>query len=73
MVDKRFHLVGLWVINLVFLKMGHPGLFFFYFCLFKQAVQFLQQINVKIIIQYTLLGFEPTTTRPGLPPIILVF
>ena len=27
--------------------MGHPGLFFIYFCLFKQALQFLQQIYEK--------------------------
>ena len=30
-----------------FLKMGHPGLFFVYFRLFKQTLQFSQQINVK--------------------------
>ena len=29
------------------LKMGNPGLFFAYFRLFKQKLQFLQQINVK--------------------------
>ena len=29
------------------LKIGHPGLFFMYFHLFKQTLQFLQQINVK--------------------------
>ena len=27
--------------------MGHPGLFFVYFRLFKQTLQFSQQINVK--------------------------
>ena len=27
--------------------MGNPDLFFIYFCLFKQTIQFLQQINVK--------------------------
>ena len=28
-------------------KWANPGLFFVYFCLFKQTLQFLQQINVK--------------------------
>ena len=39
------------------------GLFFVYFRLFKQTLQFLQQIYVKNVmtIQYTVLGFEPTT------------
>ena len=38
-------------------------LFFVYFRLFKQSLQFLQQINVKNVmtIQHTALGFEPTT------------
>ena len=30
-----------------FFKWANPGLFFVYFCLFKQILQFLQQINVK--------------------------
>ena len=30
-----------------FLKRANPGLFFIYFCLFKQTLQFLQQINMK--------------------------
>ena len=30
-----------------FFKWAIPGLFFVYFCLFKQTLQFLQQINVK--------------------------
>ena len=30
-----------------FLKWANPGLFFVYFRLFKQTIQFLQQINVK--------------------------
>ena len=30
-----------------FFKWANPGLFFVYFCLFKQTLQFLQQINVK--------------------------
>ena len=37
------------------IKWAIPGLFFVYFCLFKQTLQFLQQINV--------LGFKPTTFR----------
>ena len=31
----------------VFFKMGHPGLFFIYFRLFKHTLQFSQQINVN--------------------------
>ena len=41
--------------------MDQPGLFFI-FRLFKQTIQFLQQINVKnvqISIQYMEPGFEP--------------
>ena len=38
-----------------------PGLFFVYFPLFKQTIQFLQQIDVKKSIQYMELGFKPTT------------
>ena len=50
-----------------FLKNG-PTLasFSFIFGLFKQTpIQFLPQINVKnvISIQYTVLGFEPTTSQ----------
>ena len=43
--------------------MGQPSLFLFTFCLFKQTIQFLQQMNVKNVmsIQYTVPGFEPTT------------
>ena len=46
------------------------GLFFIYFRLCKQALQFLQQIYVKndMSIQYMAPGFEPITTRPGLLP-----
>ena len=42
---------------------ANPGLFFIYFCLFKHTLQFLQQINVKIVmsIQYMVPGFELTT------------
>ena len=49
----------------LFLKWANPGLFFvFIFGLFKQKIQFLQQVNVKNVmtIQYTALGFEPTTS-----------
>ena len=42
-------------------KWANPGLFFVYFRLFKQTLQFLQQINVKMSIQYPALGFELTT------------
>ena len=34
-------------INLAFLNMGQPGPLFVYFCLFKQTLKFLKQINVK--------------------------
>ena len=48
-----------------FKKIGPtPASFSFIFSLFKQTLlQFLQQINVKNVmsIQYTALGFEPTT------------
>ena len=47
------------------LKWDNPGLFLFIFWLFKQTIQFLQQINVKneVAIQYTVPGFEPTTSQ----------
>ena len=45
-------------------KWAIPGLFFVYFSLFKQTLQFLYQIFVnKMSIQYLVLGFEPTTFR----------
>ena len=60
--------------------MDQPGLFFI-FRLFKQTIQFLQQINVKKMSNYPSnirrrdsnpLPYEhessPITTRPGLPP-----
>ena len=31
----------------IFLKWAIPGLFFVYFCLLMQTLQFLQQINMK--------------------------
>ena len=56
-----------------------PGLFFIYFRLFKQALQFLQQINVKQCPssirhwdsnpQPLEIESPPITTRPGLPPV----
>ena len=49
--------------------MGHPGLICVYFCLFKQTLQFLKQMYVKMSIQYMVLGFEPTTFRTESPPI----
>ena len=60
--------------------MGQPQpLFRLFSVLFKQTLQFLQQINVinVLSIQYTMPGFEPTTSQtwvvshnhwPGLPP-----
>ena len=47
-----------------FKKWANPGLFFCLFLVFSKTIQFLQQINVKnvqISIQYTALGFKPTT------------
>ena len=54
------------------LKNGQLWALFVYFCLFKQTIQFLHQINVKNVmsIQCTIPGFEPSasrTTIPGLP------
>ena len=48
---------------IIFLKMDRPGLFFVYFCLFKQTLQFFKQINVKMSIQFMILRFEPATFR----------
>ena len=49
----------------VFFKKKQPSSasFFAYFRPFKHTIQFLQQIYVNIFmsIQYTVLGFEPTT------------
>ena len=43
-------------------KIGHPRPLFRLFRLFKQTLQFLQQIYVKNVmtIQYMVSGFEPT-------------
>ena len=57
--------------------MDHPGLFFVYFRLFKQTIQFLQQINVKKCPS-SVQSWDsnprpledespPIITRPGLP------
>ena len=45
------------------LKNGQLWALFVYFCLFKQTIQFLHQINVKNVmtIPYLAPGFEPTT------------
>ena len=71
-------------IKIIFLKMGQPWPLFFIFGLFKQTIQFFNKSmwkNVRMSIQYTALGFEPTTfqrwaapitTRPGLTLITLV-
>ena len=58
--------------------MGHPRPLFVYFCLFKQTLQFFQQVNVKKCPSSIccwdsnprpLEHESPTiTTRPGLPP-----
>ena len=42
-------------------KWANPGLFSVYFRLFKQTLKFLQQINVKMSIQYPAPGSELTT------------
>ena len=49
--------------RIIFFKRANPAYFLFISSLFKQAIQFLQQINVKIVrsIQYLAPGFEPTT------------
>ena len=56
------HLVkaGYW---LFFLNGPTQASFLFIYGLFKQTIQFLQQVNVKNVmpIQYTAPGFEPTT------------
>ena len=45
-------------------KLADTGLFLLILGLFKQTIQFQQQINVKNVmyIQYTVPGFEPTTS-----------
>ena len=51
---------NLWT-KYLFLR-ANNGLFFVYFCLFKQTLQILQQIWMwKMSIQYPALGFELTT------------
>ena len=70
-------------VELMFFKWAHPGLFSVIFCLFKQTIQFLQQINVKkcpSIIWHRESNprpfkneLSPITTRSGLPPILLMF
>ena len=64
-------------------KMGQPGLFFHFFGLFRQILQFLWQIYVKKCpsnIQCqdsnqwpSKHESPPTTTRPGLPPNLKLF
>ena len=56
------------------LKMGHIGPLFRLFSVF--SIKHLQQINVKICIQYLALNSQPSdyespplTTRPRLPPV----
>ena len=47
----------------IFLKWAILGLFFVYFHLFKQTLQFLQHICVKNVMSIKIMapGFEPTT------------
>ena len=60
--------------------MGQPRPIFVYFRLFKQTLQFLQQINVKKCpprrwdsnSQPSDYVSSPLTTRPGLPPVCLL-
>ena len=47
--------------TLFFYKWANPGLFFIYFWSFQKTIQFLQQMYIKISIQYTVPRFEPTT------------
>ena len=49
------------IVQRLFLGIPNFISFFVYFRLFKQALQFLQQINVKMSIQYLVPGFEHTT------------
>ena len=61
-----------------FKKWANPGLFFVYFRLFKQTIQFLQQINVKNVHPVYIARIRthiplehespPITTRLRLPP-----
>ena len=61
-----------------FLKINGPSTFYVYFCLFKQALQFLQQIYVKKRPSSIRCWYSnaqpsehesaPITTRPGLLP-----
>ena len=76
--SKNFKMILMghsWSLCRLFLKMGHPGLFFV-FRLFKQTIQFLQQINVKNIHPVYRAGIQtqdlrnmsllpPLTTRTG--------
>ena len=50
-----------WRLNSFLKKWANLGLFFVYFCLFKQTLQFLQQKMWKMSIQYPAPGFELTT------------
>ena len=67
--------------RIIFLKNGPSSAFFVYYCLFKQTLQFLQQIYVKNSYSHSssirhwdsnprpsVIKSPPITTRPGLPP-----
>ena len=60
--------------------MAIPGLFFVYFRLFKQTLQFLQQINVKNVhpiygarIRTHDLQYTSRLPQPGFPPRVDTF
>ena len=52
---------NIFTLFLFYKKCAITGLFFVYFRFNKQTIQFLQQIHVKMSIQYTVLRFKPTT------------
>ena len=51
-----------------FKKMAIPGLFFVHFRLFKQLLQFLQQISVK---KYSMMDSNQRTSGHESPPITI--
>ena len=59
------HLKSVWLKRFFVFKWAIPGLFFIYLRLFKQTLQFLQQINVEKCYVHP---SPPIATRPGFPP-----
>ena len=49
------------ILIIFFKKMGPPRRLFIYFRIFQANIIILQQINVKMSIQYRVLGFKPIT------------